>query len=77
MIQSINASHIFLPSLGKLFQRVVILLGGVIFHKKIFGFTVGKSTVNADITASKTVPLSESQYVLGNFLYISGSFDNP
>ncbi|CAB3258972.1 unnamed protein product [Arctia plantaginis] len=68
-----------LPSLGKLLERLVVprlLPGGVKFHDRQFGFTLGKSTTDAVISVRKFVTESKFQYVLAIFLDISGAFDN-
>jgi hypothetical protein len=68
-----------LPSLGKLLERLIVprlLPDGPKFHNNQFGFTVGKSTVDAALSVRKIVNTSEHKYVLGIFLDISGAFDN-
>ncbi|CAB3240749.1 unnamed protein product [Arctia plantaginis] len=68
-----------LPSLGKLLEGLVVpqlLPGGVKFHNRQFGFTLGKSTTDAVISVRKFVTESKFQYVLAIFLDISGAFDN-
>lgn len=68
-----------LPSLGKLLERLIVprlLPGGPTFHERQFGFTIGKSTIDAAISVRKTVESSEFKYVIGVFLDISGAFDN-
>ncbi|CAB3261364.1 unnamed protein product [Arctia plantaginis] len=68
-----------LPSLGKLLERLVVprlLPGGVKFHNRQFGLTLGKSTTDAVISVRKFVTESKFQYVLAIFLDISGAFDN-
>ncbi|XP_026741885.1 uncharacterized protein LOC113503939 [Trichoplusia ni] len=68
-----------LPSLGKLLERLIVprlLPDGPKFHKNQFGFTIGKSTVDAAISVRRLVHLSDENYVLGVFLDISGAFDN-
>lgn len=68
-----------LPSLGKLLERLIVprlLPDGPKFHNNQFGFTIGKSTVDAALSVRKIVNTSEHKYVLGIFLDISGAFDN-
>lgn len=68
-----------LPSLGKLLERLIVprlLPGGPKFHINQFGFTIGKSTVDAALSVRKIVNSSEYKYVVGIFLDISGAFDN-
>lgn len=68
-----------LPTLGKLLERLIVprlLPGGPYFHENQYGFTAGKSTIDAAITVRKAVTDSNATYVLGIFLDISGAFDN-
>lgn len=68
-----------LPSLGKVLERLIVprlLPGGPTFRSNQFGFTLGKSTIDAAISVRQTVTSSEYQYVLAIFLDISGAFDN-
>jgi hypothetical protein len=68
-----------LPSLGKLLERLIVprlLPDGPKFHKRQFGFTIGKSTIDAVLSVRELVEHSSAKYVLGIFLDISGAFDN-
>lgn len=68
-----------LPSLGKLLERLIVprlLPNGPKFHSNQYGFTIGKSTVDAALSVRRTVNQSEHKYVIGIFLDISGAFDN-
>lgn len=68
-----------LPSLGKLLERLIVprlMPGGPKYHNNQFGFTIGRSTLDAAISVRKAVSNSEYKYVLGIFLDISGAFDN-
>lgn len=68
-----------LPSLGKVLERLVVprlLPGGPNFRVNQFGFTVGKSAMDALISVRESVEGSRFRYVLGVFLDISGAFDN-
>jgi hypothetical protein len=67
-----------LLSIGKLLERLVVprlLPDGPKFHEKQFGFTIGRSTVDAALSVRESVEHSNSKYVLGIFLDISGAFD--
>lgn len=68
-----------LPCLGKLLERLVVprlLPGGLKFNNQQFGFTAGKSTIDAAIEVRKIVNSSECNYVVGISLDIAGAFDN-
>lgn len=68
-----------LSNLGKLLERLIVprlLPGGITFHDRQYGFTAGKSTTDAVTSVRRTVEQSDSTYVLGIFLDISGAFDN-
>jgi hypothetical protein len=68
-----------LPSLGKLLERLIVprlLPDGPKFHERQFGFTIGRSTVDAALSVRELVEHSNTKYVLGIFLDISGAFDN-
>lgn len=68
-----------LSSLGKLLERLIVprlVPGGISFHDCQYGFTAGKSTIDAIISVRQSVESSESHYVLAVFLDISGAFDN-
>lgn len=68
-----------LPNLGKLLERLIVprlIPGGISFHDHQYGFTAGKSTIDATISVRQSVEMAETNYVLGVFLDISGAFDN-
>lgn len=68
-----------LPSLGKLLERLVVsrlIPGGPTFHDNQYGFTLGRSTLDAAISVRSIVSHSKFKYVVGIFLDISGAFDN-
>lgn len=68
-----------LPSVGKLLERMMVprlLPGGLTCHPRQFGFTQGRSAIDAALSIRKRSQNSEAKYVLGIFLDISGAFDN-
>lgn len=71
-----------LPVLGKIVERVIVnklndwLTESQYFRGSQHGFMAGRSTISAMRELEDYVKASESRYVIGLFLDISGAFDN-